>query len=95
MKQAYRAADKQVEKRARLVDKGKGKDKNKVQFINERYEKLKRKDFPKTQESKHSKARKRSLSKFEFPERKTLRPRIQTARRFLKKLKLQELREAL
>ena len=70
MKQAYRAADKQVEKKARLVDKGKGKDNNKVQFINERYEKFKSKDFPKTQESKHSKAPQAVVVEIRIPSKK-------------------------
>lgn len=58
MKQAYKTADKQVEKKARLIDHRKGKElrkltHEKVQFINEQDGKLKRKDLSKTRSAKH------------------------------------------
>ena len=53
MKQAYKTADRQVEKKARLIDHRKGKElrklaHEKVQFIHEQDEKPKRKDALKT-----------------------------------------------
>ncbi|KAJ7390405.1 hypothetical protein OS493_025662 [Desmophyllum pertusum] len=59
MKQAYKTADRQAEKKARLIDHRKGKElrklaHEKVQFINEQDEKLKRKDLSKTRAAKHN-----------------------------------------
>lgn len=59
IKQAYKTADRQAEKKARLIDHRKGKElrklaHEKVQFINEQDEKLKRKDLSKTRAAKHN-----------------------------------------
>lgn len=61
MKQANRAAEEQVENKARLIDKRKGKGprklaRDKVQFINEQQEKLKRKESHNTRASKQNDA---------------------------------------
>lgn len=59
IKQAYKTADRQAEKKARLIDHRNGKElrklaHEKVQFINEQDEKLKRKDLSKTRAAKHN-----------------------------------------
>ena len=59
MKQAYRTADKKMEKKARLIDKKKGKEsrklaRDKAQFINEKDDNLKKKEFINTRASKHN-----------------------------------------
>lgn len=61
MKQAYRAADEQMERKTRLIDKRKGKQsrklaRDKVQFINEHDDKFKRKEFTITRTAKHNEA---------------------------------------
>ena len=62
MKQAYKTADRQVERKARLIDHRKGKELRKLahektQFINEQDEKLKRKEVSKTRAAKTNEAR--------------------------------------
>ena len=61
MKQAYRATDGKMVKKTRLIDKRKGKEsrklaRDKVQFINEQDDKLKRKEFTNTRTSKDNEA---------------------------------------
>ena len=61
MKQAYRAAREQMERKTRLIDKRKGKQsrklaRDKVQFINEHDDKFKRKEFTITRTAKHNEA---------------------------------------
>lgn len=75
MKQAYRTTDKQVEKKVRLIDNRKGKELrklayDKVQFINEQDEKLKRKDLLKTRAPKHNEATQAVVVEIRIPSEK-------------------------
>jgi len=100
MKQANRAAEEQVENKARLIDKRKGIGprklaRDKVQFINEQEEKLKRKESHNTRASKQNDAPQEVVVEIRIPGEKDFAAENKTARTFLKRLKLQGPLEAL
>ena len=75
MKQAYKTADKQVEKKARLIEHRKGKELRKLtqekeQFINEQDEKLKKKDVSKTRSAKDNDAAQQVVVEIRIPSEK-------------------------